>query len=71
MTIEKITPGGGKPERYFIRNEAGTTLAWFDRLDVAACVLRYLKGAPMPTADAEQAHAAMQAFDSRKEGDND
>lgn len=71
MTIEKITPGGGKPERYFIRNEAGTTLAWFYRLDVAACVLRYLKGAPMPTADAEQAHAAMQAFDARKEGDND
>ena len=35
MTIEKITPGGGKPERYFIRNEAGTTMAWFDRLDVA------------------------------------
>ena len=48
MTIEKITPGRGKPERYFIKNEAGTTLAWFDSLDVAACVLRYLKGAPMP-----------------------
>lgn len=71
MTIEKTTPGGDKPERYFIRNEAGTTLAWFDRLDIAACVLRYLKGAPMPTADAEQVHAAMQAFDARKEGDND
>ena len=52
MTIEKITPGRGKPERYFIRNEAGTTLAWFDSLDVAACVLRYLKGAPMPAAGA-------------------
>lgn len=71
MTIEKITPGRGKPERYFIKNEAGTTLAWFDSLDTAGTVLRYLKGAPMPAADAEQAHAAMIAFDARKEGEND
>lgn len=28
MTIEKITPGRGTPERYFIKNEDGTTLAW-------------------------------------------
>ena len=37
----------------------------------AALVLRYLTGAEMTPEDVAAAHAAMQAFDARKEGDSD
>ena len=57
--------------RYFIETAEGGTVAWFDELDTAALVLRYLTGADMTPEDVAAAHAAMQAFDARKEGDSD
>ena len=64
MTIKQVS---GRKPRYFIENEDGGTVAFFDSLDVAGVVLRYLSGAPMHKKDAETARAAMQAFDKRKE----
>ena len=61
----------GNKRRYFIENAAGQPVAWFDDMDTAATVLRYLTGADMTPEDVAAAHAAMQAFDARKEGDND
>lgn len=61
----------GNRRRYFIENEKGQPVAWFDDMDTAATVLRYLKGAVLDADEKEKAHAAMQAFDARKEGDND
>ena len=63
MTIKQVS---GRKPRYFIENEDGGTVAFFDSLDVAGVVLRYLSGAPMHKKDAEAARAAMQAFDKRK-----
>lgn len=71
MTLRTYNPGRKKPTRYFIENEDGSTVVWFDSLDTAGTVLRYLKGAPMQKEDAEAARAAMQAWDARKEGECD
>lgn len=68
MIIRTEPTGSGT--RYFVQSVTGSVIAWFDSLDTAGTVLRYLKGAPMPAADAEQAHAAMIAFDARKEGED-
>lgn len=57
--------------RYFIETAEGGTVAWFDELDTAALVLRYLTGADMTQEEVAAAHAAMQKFDAGKEGDND
>lgn len=57
--------------RYFIETAEGGTVAWFDELDTAALVLRYLTGADMTPEDVAAAHAAMKKFDAWKEGDND
>lgn len=57
--------------RYFIETEGGGAVAWFDELDTAALVLRYLTGAYMTPEDVAAAHAAMKKFDAGKEGDND
>lgn len=61
----------GNKRRYYIETTAGKPVAWFDELDTAALVLRYLTGAEMTPEDVAAAHAAMQAFDARKEGDSD
>jgi hypothetical protein len=68
LCIKQANTGAhGRKPRYFIENEGGETVAFFDSLDVAGVVLRYLSGAPMHKKDAEAARAAMQAFDKRKE----
>lgn len=59
----------GNRRRYFIETDAGKPVAWFDELDTAATVLRYLKGAVLDADEKEKAHAAMIAFDARKEGE--
>lgn len=69
MTIKQVNTGAhGCKTRYFIENESRETVAYFDSLDEAGVVLRYLSGAPMLERDAEAARAAMQSFDKRKEG---
>lgn len=60
-----------RSRRYFIETAEGGTVAWFDELDTAALVLRYLTGADMTPEDVAAAHAAMKKFDAGKEGDND
>lgn len=55
--------------RYFIETDAGKPVAWFDELDTAAVVLRYLTGAQMQPEDIKAARNAMIAFDARKEGE--
>ncbi len=62
MTIKTIT---GKKTRYYIENERGETVAYFDSLDIAGVVLRYLSGAFIHKKDAETARAAMQEYDNR------
>ena len=57
--------------RYFIETAEGGTVAWFDALDTAAFVLRYLPGADMTPEDVAAAHEAMKKFDAGKAGDND
>lgn len=69
MTIKQVNTGAhGRKPRYFIENEGGGTVAYFDSLCTAALVLRYLNGAPMTEEDADMAWDAMQAFDMRNEG---
>lgn len=51
MIIRTEPTGSGT--RYFVQSVTGSVIAWFDSLDTAGTVLRYLKGAPMPAADAE------------------
>lgn len=60
----------GNRRRYFIETDAGKPVAWFDELDTAAVVLRYLTGAPMQPEDMKAARNAMIAFDARKEGED-
>ena len=68
MTIKQVNTGAhGRKPRYFIENEGGGTVAYFDSLCTAALVLRYLNGATLSDEDAAAARAAMQAFDGRKE----
>ena len=56
----------GNRRRYFIENEKGQPVAWFDDMDTAATVLRYLKGADMDEDERNKAHAAMIACDARE-----
>lgn len=68
MTIKQVNTGAhGRKPRYFIENEGGGTVAYFDSLCTAALVLRYLNSAPMTEEDADMAWDAMQAFDARNE----
>lgn len=50
--------------RYYITS-ACDEIAWFDSLETAAIVMRYLKGAPMTSADYITAVDAMRAFDAQ------
>ena len=60
MLIEKFSPGRGKPDRYFIKNNDGTTLTRFDNLEDAALVLRYINGGNMGDQERQAAVSAMQ-----------
>lgn len=69
MTIKQVHTGAhGRKTRYFIENEGGGTVAYFDSLCTAALVLRYLNGATLSDEDTDLAWDAMHAFDMRKEG---
>jgi len=70
MTMYYIHLKGNK-RRYYIETTAGKPVAWFDELDTAALVLRYLTGAEMTPEDVAAAHAAMQKYDAGKVGDSD
>lgn len=61
MAFEARTVGAGKRRhiRYFIGE------MYFDTLEAAALVTRYLNGANMPEADQEQAKEYMRQFDQR------
>ena len=66
MTIKSNYYGG--EYRYHIQSEADNleSIAWFNSLETAATVLRYLKGAPMTTEDSVRAVEAMRAFDAER-----
>lgn len=66
MTMHYITTKH-KNKRYFIETDNGQSVAWFDSLDTAATVLRYLQGAVLDEDERAAAHQAMQAFDAGKE----
>lgn len=71
MTIKQVNTGAhGRKPRYFIENEGGGTVAYFDNLTAAALVLRYLSGAPMSAETEEVALDAISGFDARKRGEN-
>ena len=61
----------GNHKRYFIETDTGKPVAWFDDLDTAAIVLRYLKGANLNEWERNIAHHAMKEFDHGKEGDSE
>ena len=68
MTIKPVNTGAhGRKTRYFIENEGGETVAYFDNLCTAALVLRYLNGATLSDEDTDLAWDAMHAFDMRRE----
>ena len=55
----------GNHRRYFIETEKGKPVAWFDDLDTAATVLRYLTGVYMSMNEVTIAHNAMKKFDGK------
>ncbi|MBE5768011.1 MAG: hypothetical protein E7333_00260 [Clostridiales bacterium] len=67
MTMKMLYVGAhGRKPRYFIINDCGETVAYFDCFCTAGLVLRYLNGAEMSDEDTDFAWNAMRAFDSRK-----
>ena len=66
MILHYIYVGHNK-RRYFIEDENRKSVAYFDDLDTAAIVLRYLKGARLQAWEIEAAHRAMISFDARAE----
>lgn len=49
--------------RYFIKNAGGGDICYFDTMETAGIVLRYLQGAEMPPEDSARAVEAMKEFD--------
>lgn len=67
MIIRQVNTGAnGRKSRYFIENEGGGTVAYFDSLREAAEVYRYLNGCVMLEDDYISALTAMREFDERK-----
>ena len=65
MTIRTIPIKGGT--RYFIEDHyQRATICYFDDLETAGLVLRYLKGSVMRSGDQERALQAMRDYDTRK-----
>ena len=65
MTMYYIYTKGNK-RRYFIETDAGRQVAWFDDMDTAAIVLRYLKGSFLNKNETFIAHNAMKEFDGKE-----
>lgn len=70
MTMYYIYLKGNK-RRYFIETDAGKPVAWFDDMDTAAIVLRYLKGVYLNKSETDIAHKAMKEFDGKEVAGND
>lgn len=64
MTISRMDVGKGRKrhERYFLM-EGDTHIAWFDDLETAAKVNRFIKGAHLEKADYAAAKAALAEWD--------
>ena len=71
MRMYFLHVGSGKEQhrRYFIETETEKPVAYFDDLDTAATVLRYIKGVKIDQRERQIAHRAMKAFDHRKDGE--
>lgn len=62
MTINTVyIPNGAT--RYYIKNAGGGDVCYFESLETAGIVLRYLLGGDMPLADCDFAAEAMRGFD--------
>lgn len=61
MNISTMPLNGGT--RYFIMNDEGRNIAYFDSLAKAGLVMRYLQGANMPPDDCAHAIDIMGIFD--------
>ena len=75
MTISRMDIGKGRKrqERYFLM-EGDTHIAWFDDLETAAKVNRFIKGAHLEKADYAAAKAALAEWDrlqSQPKGETD
>lgn len=66
MTIDSLLIGTKREKRYYIRDDKGGCIAYFDSLEIAGAVMRYLKGAPMAKEDNRKAVEALQNFDAQK-----
>lgn len=69
LVLRRSKPVGMNNYRYHIQEDSGAganpyRLAWFDTLEDAAMVLRYLKGGYMPKEDQEIALNLIQKWDS-------
>ena len=55
-------------KRYFIENryKRGTVLAWFDSVEIAGLVLRFLNGTNLKPNDSDDARRALRDFDMRE-----
>lgn len=62
----------GTQRRYFICEKNGvneTDIAWFDDLEKAALVMRYMKGSTMRPQDQEEAILLLRRFDIARSGE--
>lgn len=74
LTLRKTKPEGTGYCRYHIQEDSGVganpyRLAYFDTLEDAAMVMRYLKGGYMPKEDQEIALNLIQKWDQREQKD--
>lgn len=73
MTIRFMYVGSGenRHRRYFLTSDTGNDIAWFDNLDTAATVMRFMRGCDISKRERVTAHEAMIQFDIPKEGDSE
>lgn len=74
LILRRSKPEGINYYRYHIQEDSGVganpyRLAYFDTLEDAAMVLRYLKGGYMPKEDQEIALNLIQKWDQREQND--
>ena len=66
MVVKSFKIGGQK--KHFMICEESDIVAWFEDLESAAVVCRFIKGGHMQKTEYEKAVKAMRAFDNRPEG---
>ena len=73
MTIHHMYVGSGenRHRRYYLTTDTGKEIAWFDSLDAAATVMRFIRGCDISKRERVTAHQAMIQFDTPKEGDSE